>query len=131
MRCAVQLTGVFAAVLGVIVILTAPIGIGWRTSASLLWLLLSVRELRVIRNAYSRYRSLRVNSVGDVELVTRSGDHQAAILLPGSVVLPGLAWLRFEAANGLRFGEFLRGNSRDDKQWRHLQVIWRHFGATS
>jgi len=131
MRCAVQLTGILAMVSGLIVILTAPTGIGWRTIAILLWLLASVRELRAISEAYSRYRSLRIDSIGDVELVTWSGEHHAAILLPGSVVLPGLAWLRFEVADGLKFGEFLRGNSRDDKQWRHLQVIWRHIGATS
>jgi hypothetical protein len=118
-----------AAMLGFTVILTMPVGIAWRAGACLLWLILCFKELWVLRVAYSRYGLLKIDHSGAVELVSDSGEHHAAVLLPASVVLPGFAWLRLRSSDGLCFGEFLRGNSRKDKQWRHLQVIWRHLGA--
>jgi len=129
LRCAVQATGLVATILGLIVILSMPVGSSWRAGASVVWLLFGLRELRTIRHAYSRYCRFRIDTAGDVELETVSGEHHAGSLLPGSVVLPRLAWLRFAAADGLVFGEFLCGNAQENKQWRHLQVIWRHFGA--
>jgi hypothetical protein len=129
LRLFVRRSGMVAAFLGFIVILTLPVDIAWRAAASLLWLILSFRELRIIRVAYSRYQWLKIDDSGGVELVSPGGEHHAATLLPSSVVLPGLAWLRLRSADGLCFGEFLRGSSHEDKQWRRLQVIWRHFGA--
>lgn len=131
LRLLVRTTGVAASILGFSLILTIPIDIAVRIGASVVWLFVSRRELRAIRAAYSRYRSLTLDHEGSVELVTGSGERQAAILLSSSIVLPGFAWLRLRSADGLCFGEFLRGDSTRDKQWRRLQVIWRHFGAVA
>ena len=131
LRLFVQRTGLAASLLGFVAILTIPVDLAWRAAAGVIWLILSLWELRVIGVAYSRYRSISIDHTGTVKLVTGSGEQHAAILLPSSIVLPGFAWLRLRSADGLCFGEFLRGSSVKDKQWRHLQVIWRHFGAVA
>lgn len=129
LRRAVQISGLVATILGLVVILSMPVDGRWRAGVSLAWLLFGLRELRTIRVAYSRYCRIRIDAVGDIDLETTSGDRHAGRLLPGSVVLPGLAWLRLAAADGPVFGEFLLRNAQENKQWRRLQVIWRHFGA--
>ncbi len=131
LRDAVQLSGLTTLFLGFLALLLMPVGSVWRVTASLLWLFYCIQELRTIRAAYSQYSAVNIDAIGEVRLVTRSGDYHAAILLPGSVLFPGYAWFRFKTENGLVFGELLRGNSRESKHWRHLQVIWRHIGATS
>jgi len=131
LRCTVLLTGALATILGIMMILTLPMNLAMALAASLLWSVISMRELLLMCKAYSRYRRLRLDSAGKVALISDSGDSQAATLLAGSVVLGRLAWLRIESSDGLRFAELMCGNGRENKQWRLLQVIWRHFGAAS
>jgi len=47
----------------------------------------------------------------------------------GSVVLWHFAWLRFRTENGRRHVELMRRKTAQNKDWRRLQVIWRHLGA--
>ena len=131
LRIAVQLSGLTTLSFGLLALLLMPVGSAWRIAASLFWLFYCIQELRIIRAAYSQYFAVNIDAVGEVRLVTRSGEYHAAVLLPGSVLLPSYAWLRFKTENGLVFGELMRGNSRESKHWRRLQVIWRHIGATS
>lgn len=131
LRHTVLLTGVLAAVLGLVMILTLPLDLCLMLTTGLLWSLVSLRELLLVRDAYSRYCLLRLESTGKVALIAANGDSQAATLLAGSIVLDRLAWLRIESEDGLRFAELMRGNGRENYQWRSLQVIWRHFGAAS
>jgi hypothetical protein len=131
LRIAVQLSGLTTLVFGLLALLLMPVGGVWRILASLSWLFFCMQELRIIRAAYSQYLAVNIDAVGEVRLVTRSGEYHAAVLLPGSVLLPSCAWLRFKTENGLVFGELMRGDSRESNDWRRLQVIWRHIGATS
>ena len=131
LRIAVQLSGLTTLFFGLLALILMPVGSVWRIPACLLWLFYGIQELRTIRAAYSQYFAVNIDAVGEVRLVARSGEHHAAVLLPGSVLLPSCAWLRFKTENGLVFGELMRGNSRESKDWRRLQVIWRHIGATS
>jgi len=131
LRCTVLLTGALAAVLGLVMILTMPLDFGLLLSTGLLWSLITLRELLHARDAYLRYCLLRLDSTGKVTLIAANGDSQAATLLAGSIVLDRVAWLRIESLDGLRCAELMRGNSREDHQWRRLQVVWRHFGAAS
>lgn len=130
LRIAVQLSGLITLSFGLLALLLMPVDSAWRIAASILWLFYCIQELRIIRAAYSQYFAMKIDAVGEVRLATRSGEYHAAVLLPGSVLLPGYAWLRFKTENGLVFGELVRGNSRESKHWRRLQVIWRHVGAT-
>lgn len=131
LRRIVLLTGLLFVITGLIVILMMPLAFGWRIAAGGSWVLFGLREVIIIRNAYAAYFRLRLDSAGKLELVITNGANKAATLLAGSVVLAGVAWLRIESADGLRCAELLRGNCRENKQWRRLQVIWRHFGADS
>jgi hypothetical protein len=131
LRLVVQLTALVAAILGLGVIMSMPIGGGWRGITCLLWLLFCRHELKLIRGAYARFERIRIECSGAVELFTFDGQRHAAAILPGSVLLPRCAWLRFELEDGCKFGELLRGDSSKNKQWRHLQVIWRHLGAAA
>ena len=58
------------------------------------------------------------------------GEWRTASLLSGSLVLPGVAWLRISVGTGPAYGELLTGNPRKNEDWRRLLVIWRHIGAT-
>lgn len=131
LRLAVQITALVTAALGLAVIISVPVGVGWRGAACVLWLLFCRHELTIIRRAYARFERIRVDCSGAVELFTFGGQRHTAVLLPGSVLLPRCGWLRFELENGCKFGELVRGDSSNNKQWRRLQVIWRHLGATA
>lgn len=131
LRRLVLYSGTAAALMGLIVIALMPLEPGWRVGAGLLWLFFSLRELHATRTAYRYFSSLQLDQAGGVELIRFNGERHSAVLLSSSVVLPGLAWLRFRPPEGLCFGELLCGNCREDQQWRRLQVIWRHLGAAT
>ncbi|MCH8866133.1 MAG: hypothetical protein IID58_04695 [Proteobacteria bacterium] len=116
-------------ILGLVTILTMQADPMMQLPGCVLWLLFSGRELVAIASGYQRIRRIRLYSNGDVELGNDNGDWQSARLANGSVVLDGFAWLRFEACDGRRSVELLRGTSRKNEEWRRLQVIWRHLGA--
>ncbi len=117
-------------ILGLVTILTMQAGPILQLPGCVLWLLFSGRELVVIASGYRRIRRIRFFSNGDIELGSYNGDWQSARLVNGSVVLDGFAWLRIEDCDGRRSVELLRGTSRKNEEWRRLQVIWRHLGAT-
>jgi hypothetical protein len=117
--------------LGLLALMLMPVDIIWRVASSTPWLFFCGHELRVIRTAYLRYTSIRIDANGGVRLETCDGEFEVADLLSGSVLLDHYAWLRFKTQKGAVFGELLRGNSRENQQWRRLQVIWRHIGAAS
>lgn len=68
---------------------------------------------------------------GAVEVVGQDGGWRAATLQNGSVVLSEFAWLRIETCDGRKVVELLRGNCRKNKEWRRLQMIWRHLGGSA
>jgi len=109
--------------------MSATIAPYWRLLASAIWLVFSARELLNIVAGHKRIRRIHIDSDGSVELVTNEGEQLPAKLLAGSIVLPTLAWLRLEAHDGRRSSELIHGKNAQDKQWRRLQVIWRHLGA--
>ncbi len=123
------ISGMVAALLGLLIILSATIAAYWRLLASVIWLVFSARELIKLHAGHKRIRRIRINPDGSAELVTNEGEQLPATLLAGSIVLPTLAWLRLESHDGFRSCELIHGKSPQDKQWRRLQVIWRHLGA--
>ena len=82
----------------------------------------------------NRVRRLLISSDGEIVARGRGGAPERLRLLPGSVVLERLAWLRLGFADGSHYGELLAGDPRSDAQWHGLQLVWRQrrgaFGRT-
>ena len=102
-----------------------------RLAAAGLWLVASGYDIDRLWRAYRRYRSLRLDCEGRLELRNRRGEWRAARLLPGSLVLRHFGWIRVRDEHGAVFAEPVRGRCRDSRDWRRLQVLWRHVGAYS
>ena len=129
LRRVVILFGIAAAVVGLAMILALSMPPVWRAVAALVWLVMNGRELALMAKGYKRCRRIRIGYGGDVELLGRDGGWMSATLVSGSVVLRKYAWLRLETGEGLRFAEPVRAKNAQNKDWRRLQVIWRHLGA--
>lgn len=126
LRRIVIATGIAAALAGTFCIVTLPFAPAYVAVLALAWGLIAVREISRLRRAYATFCRIRIVEGGAVTLRGIARTPVAARLLPGSVVLRRVGWLRLEAANGLRYGELIAGNSRKNKDWRRFQVIWRH-----
>lgn len=96
-----------------------------KVPAALFWLALSVYEVRCYAQAASKVRRLRLCADGSAVARLADGRWRPVRLLPGSVVLRKVAWLRIRLPNGLDYGELLSGSSRNDAHWHRLQLIWR------
>jgi len=129
MRRLVLMCGWMAMVAGAAICLALPLGWEWRLAASCLWVLVNERELRVIAKGYKHYKGIRIDANGAAALLTPDGDWLPATLLPGSIVLPSLVWLRFKDHDGRHRAELIARECPENKGWRRLQVIWRHLGA--
>ena len=129
LRGLVLASGLLLAALGVLLAVHVEVGTSARAVLALVWLCTVGRELWCLLRAFKRVGKLRLYPGGRVEIQRRDGGAQAARLAAGSIVLPGLAWLRVRTGDGLRFAELLQGNSRESEEWRRFQVIWRHIGA--
>jgi len=129
LRLIVVLSGLVTTMLGLITIASLSSAVWLRLGAAVVWLSLSAWELLHIAKSYKHCRRIRLVADGSVAVQTPAGVWQQGRLRSGSVVLSGLAWLRIELANGDKIVELLRGNCRKNKQWRRLQVIWRHLGT--
>ena len=123
------IAGVAATVFGFLMILALPVAPLWRVFGAVLWLLASSREMLVIAKGHKRCQHIRIEHNGDMQITAPDGCCSPATLRAGSVVLSRIAWLRFESQNGQQFAELMRGKCRKNKDWRRLQVIWRHLGA--
>ena len=126
LRCAVVTSGLLLTAVAVVCSAWLPVttvgkGLLVATSAGF-----GIREIAGLRRAYMSYRYIRVWPGGSVELISASGTAIAAELLPGSVLLARLGWLRLRSMSGRRFAELVNGDARRSKDWRRLHVIWRH-----
>ena len=130
LRCAVLLSGATLAALGLLVIKLLPVHFALRVTGAVAWAVSSGIELSRLRRAYARYVGLRVGHDGAMHVQKRGGGWQAARLLPGSLLLRRMAWIRVQSERGEVFAELLRGECRRSANWRRLHVIWRHIGAT-
>ena len=128
LRGLVMLVGLACALLGAAMIAWLPTSVTSRVLGSIGWFFWSGRELLTYWRVYGRWSGLRVAADGTID-VQGGGRHVAARVLPGSVVLPHVAWLRIQADNGDQWGELMAGNHRESEEWRRFQVIFRHLNA--
>ena len=129
LRRIVLWSGIALSLTGVFLIATLSLPGSWRVVGSGVWAAFSIRELLALARAYRRYRALRIYSDGSIEVGMGDATTTGARLLPGSIVLPRLAWLRLRLDGGATSGELLRGNIGENEAWRRLQLIWRHLGG--
>ncbi len=128
-RTIVLATGAGALACGALAIATLPAGVPWKTLGVLAWCLVGSRDLWLIASGYKRCERIRLHHDRSIQAFSSDGQCVAATLCAGSVVTNGFAWLRIEIAGGRRCGLLLRRKAAKNKDWRRLQVIWRHLGA--
>ncbi len=129
MRRIVISTGIAAVAGGLVAIISLPFAGGWRTLAAVIWTVTFWYELREILRGNKACQRIRIEQDGNMQVTMAEGCCMPATLSAGSVVLDSFAWLRFTAENGCRHVELVRRKSSRIKDWRRLQVIWRHLGA--
>jgi len=122
-------TGIAAAAGGIVAIAGLPFAGTWRALGAVIWVAVSVVELSSVAKGHYCCQSLRIEQDGNMQITMTNGCCVPATLSAGSVVLGSFGWLRFTAENGRRHVELIRRESPGNKDWRRLQVIWRHLGA--
>ena len=128
LRHIVLLSGVVMSLIGGVVILALPISVAGRVLALAGWFFWTGRELLTYWRAYARWFAYRLSADGETR-VFGQGENCTAKLLPGSIVLAEVAWLRLQAENGDKWGELVAGNHRESEEWRRFQVIFRHLNT--
>ncbi len=131
LRLFVLLSGLCFTITGAVLVLAMPLALLPRLAVAGLWLLANGYDIERQRRAYRQYRGLRLDCEGRVELRNRHGEWLGARLLPGSFVLRRFGWIRISDERGRVFAEPVRGQCRASRDWRRLQVLWRHVGAYS
>ncbi len=115
---------------GMVLILTIDIAALLRGFAALLWLGCAKFELTRLQRGFSSCTAIRVHFDGRIEVRNPDGQWCSGVLMGGSLLLRKFAWLRLRPAAGPPVSELIAGNIREDHDWRRLQVIWRHVGAS-
>ena len=128
LRRIVLLSGLIMSLIGVIVIVLLPISAAGRTIAAAGWFFWSGRELLTYWKVYGRWIGYSLSAEGEAQVFGR-GEKCTAKVLPGSIVLAEVAWLRLQAENGDKWGELLAGDHRESEEWRRFQVIFRHLNT--
>jgi len=122
-------TGAGAALGGVAAIVELPLEWPWRAAAIGFWMLVCGRDLWLITAGYKHCARIRIEHTGNMLVFASDDCSSVATIGAGSIVLWNFAWLRFRSESGRRHVELIRRKTAQDKDWRRLQVIWRHLGA--
>ena len=130
LRRVVLLSGSALCLIGLLLISGMPVHLAVMIPGMLAWLSFAVWEIARLARGYDDCIRLRFGIDGYLRYLDHDGRWREGRLLRGSVVLSRLAWIRFETVGGNCVSELLRGDCRASHDWRRLQVIWRHIGAT-
>lgn len=123
-------SGLVLGALGVATIALLPWPVGVRAMTSVAWASLTTWELLRLRRAWADCRALRFGADGCAWALDRHREWRSLTVLPGSILLRRYGWIRLQPECAASFAEPLRGACRESADWRRLQVIWRHVGAT-
>jgi hypothetical protein len=124
LRKIVMLAACAAVLVGLVLLMRLPLPVPVRALLIALWLFTGLRQLGRHARGMQRVKAIRLQE-GEATVIDRQGRPSPVRIMSGSVVLPKLAWLRLRCPDGLVIGELLRGDAATDKQWRHLQILWR------
>ena len=128
-RIVVIISGQLLALFGCIIILTLDMPAALRATGCVAWWLWTQLEIGRMERGFANCRAVRVHADRSIEILDREMECIPSRLLGGSMVLPNLAWIRYETGNGSTAAELFIGDCRSSNEWRRLQVIWRHVGA--
>ena len=112
---------------GVIAGLEAPLAM--RIAGIAVWMASMIAQLRALRRGWSQCLAFRVSADGTVAVLRPDGEWSTGRLEPDGVLLRRWGWIRLRTRAGRPFAEPLRGACRESREWRRLQVVWRHIGA--
>lgn len=129
MRRALAASALLAYLLGLVTIFSLPIDNRLGALGAAVWSIQAGIQWHLISSAHKRFRGLRIHCDGAAELLDKDGEWHSAIICKECIVLSTFAWLKLKPAQGRTYFELVRGNSLKNKQWRRLQVIWRHLGT--
>jgi hypothetical protein len=96
----------------------------WRVLIGSIWLADCLRELKNLHSGNKQLRELVLDSMGNVAAIDVQGDRHELTLLSGSMVLPGLAWLRLRFGNGRCHAELFTGRQLGPETWHRLRLLW-------
>ena len=113
---------------GGIVILDLPISVASRSVTVAGWFFWTAGELLTYWRVYGRWLAYSLSADGEVRAFGRR-ENCTAKVMPGSIVLAEVAWLRLQAENGDKWGELVAGKHRESEEWRRFQVIFRHLNT--
>ena len=128
-RCLVTGSACTLYAVGVFLIASMPFALGLRLTACLAWSVASCYELRPYWRSYRTYAEICVLAGGDVRLKTRHLEWVSGRLRGGSVLLRRVAWLCIKTQDGCQFAELILASGQSSREWRRLQLIWRHIRA--
>ena len=117
------------ALAGNLLIIFLPLSITLRVVGVALWSFSALRELIFLRRAWAGCIALKFVADGEVEIRGPDFEWHPAQLVSGSILLRSMGWLRVKTIAGPVVAELVRANRQQHRDWRHLQVIWRHVGA--
>ena len=129
LRKIVLAAGALLGVAGSLLIVSLPLSTVLRVLGVILWSFMTLRELSELRRAWARCIGLRFVSNGEVAILGSDYEWHPAQLVTGSILLRPMGWLRLKTAGGHVFAEPVRAERQQIRDWRRLQVIWRHVGA--
>lgn len=112
--------------LGLWVVFSLPIDGRLRLLAATGWAIALATGYCRRQVAQRQLHRLRLHADGSAMLQGPDGRWSSAELGRDSVVTAQLAWLRLRRADSRKHVELMRGNARENENWRRLQVIWRH-----
>jgi hypothetical protein len=129
LRRIVLVTGALLGVAGSLLIVSLPLSTLLRVLGVFLWGLMTLRELSQLRRGWERCIGLKFDANGEVGILDSDYEWHPAQLVTGSILLRPVGWLRLKTASGHVFAEPVRAEHQQLRDWRRLQVIWRHVGA--
>ena len=130
LRRLIDRSGIAFALFGVILIWQLPQPLWMLLSGTVAWLAMYAWQIRRLRYGWRACRAIRALPGPTFEVQNRNGDWLPAELKSGSFVIGFVAWLRLSTNDSEEIVELLLRSRRRCNNWRRLQVIWRHIGAT-
>jgi hypothetical protein len=124
LRRLVAWTGIAALSAGILLIANLQISPPWRCAIGAIWLADSLMELRNLHRGTTQVSALILDSRGFVAATDASGCRHELTLLTGSLVLPGLAWLRVRFGSGKCHAELFTRRHAGPETWHRLQLLW-------
>jgi len=128
-RSVVKGSAIVLFVVAALLIVNMPLAIPARIAVGLCWGVIAYAQMRRHALGYRSYRDIQVLAGGELRLQNMQLEWVSGELRSGSVLWRRIGWLCIDTQDGGRFAELIVGRRQSAREWRRLQVIWRHIGA--